>query len=272
MSFGPGLGPHDDPDLLLAIALSKSLICDETEPAPSGDEKQPLAADDGDEWEQHANQLASFLRETVGALDSGSVDRLPVALPVLAELMEVCLTSTLSTEQWSFLAEVAEATVAALFRVPNGMHDLHRMSRLFLEVSAHPVVSHSIAETLVHHGYQEHAVVPVLRRDQPERRAIGAAVAALYCHGAPVEHDFTKTAAWAADLPGTVWQHRRFWRTPTAPPGTTALHDVAAHTLLGGCIEVSGPVPTRVWQTRLDMGNRPKVVHQTGLGWGPGTG
>ena len=135
MSFGPGRGPHDDPDLLLAIALSKSLICDETEPAPSGDEKQPLAADDGDEWEQHANQLASFLRETVGALDSGSVDRLPVALPVLAELMEVCLTSTLSTEQWSFLAEVAEATVAALFRVPNGMHDLHRMSRLFLEVS-----------------------------------------------------------------------------------------------------------------------------------------
>ena len=129
--------------------------------------------------------------------------------------------------------------------------------RLFLEVSAHPVVSHSIAETLVHHGYQEHAVVPVLRRDQPERRAIGAAVAALYCHGAPVEHDFTKTAAWAADLPGTVWQHRRFWRTPTAPPGTTALHDIAAHTLLGGCTEVSGAVPTRVWQTRLDMGNRP---------------
>ena len=135
MSFGPGRGPHDDPDLLLAIALSKSLICDETEPAPSGDEKQLLAADDGDEWEEHANRLASFLRETVGALDSGSVDRLPVALPVLAELMEVCLTSTLSTEQWSFLAEVAEATVAALFRVPNGMHDLHRMSRLFLEVS-----------------------------------------------------------------------------------------------------------------------------------------
>ncbi|MBX7453535.1 acyltransferase domain-containing protein [Mycolicibacterium sp. 3033] len=129
--------------------------------------------------------------------------------------------------------------------------------RLFLEVSAHPVVSHSIAETLVHHGYQEHAVVPVLRRDQPERRAIGAAVAALYCHGAPVEHGFTKTAAWAADLPVTQWQHRRYWRTPTAPPGTTALHDVAAHTLLGGCIEVSGVVPTRVWQTRLDMGNRP---------------
>ena len=35
----------------------------------------------------------------------------------------------------SAAAEVAEATVAALFRVPNGMHDLHRMSRLFLEVS-----------------------------------------------------------------------------------------------------------------------------------------
>lgn len=129
--------------------------------------------------------------------------------------------------------------------------------RLFLEVSAHPVVSHSIAETLLGLDIGEHAVLPVLRRDQPERRAVGAAVAGLYCHGAPVAHGLTPTTRWAPDLPGTQWQHQRFWRTPTPPPGTAALHDPASHTLLGGAVDVTGEVPARVWQTRLDMDNRP---------------
>jgi 6-methylsalicylic acid synthase len=129
--------------------------------------------------------------------------------------------------------------------------------RLFLEVSAHPVVSHSIVETLTSLGMDDHAVLPVLRRDQPQRRAVAAAVGALYCHGAPVAHGFTATMPWAADLPGTQWQHRRFWRTPTPPPNTRALHDPSSHTLLGGVVDVTGEVPARVWQTRLDMGSRP---------------
>ena len=194
------------------------------------------------------DELTSELARRVGHLPAPGPAKVPLYTTALADNRS---SAPRGADYWATnlrgRVRFAEAVQAAA-------EDGHR---LFLEVSAHPVVSHSIAETLVHHGYQEHAVVPVLRRDQPERRAIGAAVAALYCHGAPVEHGFTTTAAWATDLPGTVWQHRRFWRTPTAPPGTTALHDIAAHTLLGGCTEVSGAVPTRVWQTRLDMGNRP---------------
>ncbi|WP_260759418.1 type I polyketide synthase [Mycobacterium sp. SMC-4] len=133
--------------------------------------------------------------------------------------------------------------------------------RLFLEVSAHPVVAHSIAETMTGLGHEDgrdcYAVVPVLRRDQPERRSVGAALAALYCHGAPVRHGYTSKSPWSPGLPGTRWQHRHFWRTPGVPPGTGALHDVTSHTLLGGATEVTGAVPARVWQTRLDMANRP---------------
>ncbi|PRC42338.1 polyketide synthase, partial [Mycobacterium sp. ITM-2017-0098] len=129
--------------------------------------------------------------------------------------------------------------------------------RVFLEVSAHPVVSHSIVETLLALGVGDHAVVPVLRRDQPERRAVAAAVAELYCHGAPVDTAVTPATRWATDLPGTQWHHRRFWRTPTPPPGTRALHDPSSHTLLGGTVDVTGEVPARVWQTRLAMDNRP---------------
>lgn len=129
--------------------------------------------------------------------------------------------------------------------------------RLFMEVSAHPVVSHSIAETLLHAGIEEYGVLPVLRRHQPEIGSITTAMAALYCHGAPFAHGVTAATPWADDLPGTQWHHQRFWRTPTPPPTSGGIHDAATHTLLGGKVDVTSAVPTRLWQTRLDMSNRP---------------
>ena len=129
--------------------------------------------------------------------------------------------------------------------------------RLFLEVSAHPVVSHSVAETLLGLGIDEHAAVPVLRRDTPEVRAVATSVAWLHCHGASVEHGVGPDDAWADDLPATQWRHRRFWRVPTPPPGGSGVHDTASHTLLGGRTDVSGAVATAMWQTRLDDDTRP---------------
>ena len=129
--------------------------------------------------------------------------------------------------------------------------------RLFLEVSAHPVVSHSVVETLLHLGMDEHAVIPLLRRNAPEPAAVTTAVASLYCHGADIEHDVAQDDPWDADLPFTQWQHRRFWRVPTAASGASAVHDTSTHTLLGGRTELAGTVATRMWQTRLDFDTRP---------------
>jgi 6-methylsalicylic acid synthase len=140
----------------------------------------------------------------------------------------------------------AEAVLAAI-------EDGHR---LFLEVSAHPVVAHSIVETLTSAGVGQHAVVPVLRRQRPQMRSVATAVGALHCHGAPVDHGLG-SAPWAGDLPVTQWQHRRFWRTPTPPPGGRGMHDVDTHTLLGGRIEVTGAVAAKMWQTRVDLDTRP---------------
>ncbi|CRZ13590.1 type I polyketide synthase [Mycolicibacterium neworleansense] len=128
--------------------------------------------------------------------------------------------------------------------------------RLFLEVSAHPVVSHSIVETLLHLGMDDHAVVPLLRRNEPESPAVTTAIASLYTHGAEVEHGVAQADPWA-DLPVTQWQHRHFWRVPTAAPGGSAVHDTTSHTLLGGRTDVAGTVATRIWQTRLDFDTRP---------------
>ena len=65
---------------------------------------------------------------------SGKTDGLPADLHILAELLEVCLTSTLGTEQWVFLARVVDAATAALFRLPNGMQELRLMSGIFIEL------------------------------------------------------------------------------------------------------------------------------------------
>ncbi|VEG40122.1 polyketide synthase family protein [Mycolicibacterium flavescens] len=140
----------------------------------------------------------------------------------------------------------AEAVSAAI-------EDEHR---LFLEVSAHPVVAHSIVETLTTAGTDQHAVVPLLRRDRPLMHSVATAVAALHCHGAPVQHQLS-SAPWVADLPVTQWHHRHFWRTPTPPPGGRGVHDVDTHTLLGGRIEVTGAVASKMWQTRVDLDSRP---------------
>ncbi|OBK70351.1 type I polyketide synthase [Mycobacterium sp. 1274761.0] len=129
--------------------------------------------------------------------------------------------------------------------------------RLYLEVSAHPVVSHSLVETLLHNGFDEHAVVPALRRDKPQRHSLALAVASLWCHGADYAHGVTAAQPWAADLPGTQWEHRRFWRETTPPPSGRHLHDPAAHTLLGGRTAVTGSAETWLWETRLHMGTRP---------------
>jgi 6-methylsalicylic acid synthase len=129
--------------------------------------------------------------------------------------------------------------------------------RLFLEVSAHPVVAHSIDETLASVRVDEHAVIPVLRRDRDELQSVATAVAALYCNGAPIRHGVAPSDPWADTLPVTQWQHRRFWRTPTPPPGGRGVHDVDTHNLLGGRMDVTGAVASTMWQTRLDLDNRP---------------
>jgi len=128
--------------------------------------------------------------------------------------------------------------------------------RLFLEVSAHPVVAHSIIETLLGLGIDEPAAVPVLRRHTPELRAVATTVGWLHCHGATVRTP-SGNRAWEPDIPGTQWRHRHFWRTPSTPPAGVGVHDESTHTLLGGRTEITGPAPATMWQTRLNRDSRP---------------
>ncbi|MEX5708664.1 type I polyketide synthase [Parafrankia sp. FMc6] len=126
--------------------------------------------------------------------------------------------------------------------------------RVFLEVSAHPVVSHSITETLAAAGAGTPAetggvVVPSLRRDKPQRRTLLTALASLHCNGVSVNWPAAPDGP-AVDLPTTAWRHTRHWVDGAA--GT----EFPADTLLGADLAVPN-ARQRMWRTTLDFRTRP---------------
>ncbi len=131
-------------------------------------------------------------------------------------------------------------------------------ARVFLEVSSHPVVAHSITETALHAGVSDAQVAITLRRDLPEQRTMLANLARLHCLGAPVTWSY---GGDLVDVPGVRWQHRPYWIFPDTPPerGAGRGHDPDSHTLVGGRTTVASAPVQRVWQTELDMSNRPYV-------------
>ncbi|MBE1576291.1 polyketide synthase [Amycolatopsis roodepoortensis] len=132
--------------------------------------------------------------------------------------------------------------------------------RLFLEVSSHPVVTHSIKETLDHLDVEEAKVAFTMRRDQDEVATLLTNFAELHCEGADfdwaAEHPDTPLLA----LPAVAWQHRPYWifgDDATGSNGVGGGHDPEKHSLLGGKMAVSGSPARVVWQTYLDMDCRP---------------
>ncbi len=131
--------------------------------------------------------------------------------------------------------------------------------RHFLEISSHPIVSHSIAETLGALGTDEPRVTGTLRRDTPEQRTVLGNLAALHCAGVPADLGARfADGADLADLPVMAWQHQTYWKDsrPGGRPGVRR-HDPDTHTLLGGATRVAGSTPLWLWQTYLDMAGRP---------------
>ncbi|MER7104386.1 type I polyketide synthase [Streptomyces humidus] len=130
--------------------------------------------------------------------------------------------------------------------------------RLFLEVSAHPVVAHSLTETLESLGVEDAFVASSLRRDRPERATLLGSLGALHCNGCRIDLGAQGAGGSRTALPGVVWQHRDHWRDlPVDDAWRAQGHDAGSHTLLGSPVDVAGTAPLRVWRTVLDLDNRP---------------
>ncbi|HET8680743.1 MAG TPA: acyltransferase domain-containing protein, partial [Micromonosporaceae bacterium] len=127
----------------------------------------------------------------------------------------------------------------------------------FLEVSAHPVVAHSLGETLAELGVEDTFVGVSLRRNRPERATLLAGAGAMHCHGLPLDWAGLQPHGALVTLPRVAWQRRRHWREAAVGDGDTQQrHDVDSHTLLGSGTSVAGH-PLRLWRTLLDDECRP---------------
>jgi 6-methylsalicylic acid synthase len=130
--------------------------------------------------------------------------------------------------------------------------------QIFLEVSTHPIVAHSIGEALSTRQLDSATVFGIMKRNTPPEETISHAAAKLWTLGASVDFKTQLgVCSWARDVPGTSWAHKPYWKeVETGPISTTTVHDVDKHTLLGQRIDVAGS-DTKIYTTTLDDKSKP---------------
>ena len=129
--------------------------------------------------------------------------------------------------------------------------------RVFLEVSSHPIITHSINETLLDANVSEAVVVPTLSRDCEIRNSLLLALGKLYCAGDVVEFSRCVSGSWSQDVPRTKWEHQPYWRkVAVSEPPKPITHNVHHHVLLGQQTLINGTDNT-LWQTCLDAQSKP---------------
>lgn len=131
--------------------------------------------------------------------------------------------------------------------------------KIFLEVSTHPIVSHSIEETLLNVGVEDLTIISTMNRGKSAEPSILRSIASLHCAGVPVswKSQMLMSGDWALNVPLTSWNHQRHVKQVTSGPiSTNSGHDTDAHTLLGQRISIHGQDLT-VYTTRLSESTRP---------------
>ncbi|PVH78061.1 KR-domain-containing protein [Cadophora sp. DSE1049] len=130
--------------------------------------------------------------------------------------------------------------------------------RIFLEVSSHPVISHSANETVMDMDVEEYLVTPTLLRNKPAQLCLAKSLATLWSKGASIDWKaYFSGVEWAKDVPKTKWQHTPYWKKVEAGTGSAhQVHDVDSHTLVGQCIPVAGETKT-IFTTKLVESTKP---------------
>lgn len=128
--------------------------------------------------------------------------------------------------------------------------------RVFLEVSSHPLISHSVTEILLDGEIEDFVVVPTLRRDASAEKCILHSLGQLHCNGIEIDWACQMPGIWAQGLPVGPWLHQ-----PTLPKVSSSatgmeVHDVNQHNLVGHRIPVAS-TDTVVYTTLLDKESKP---------------
>ncbi|SPB48697.1 unnamed protein product [Aspergillus niger] len=136
--------------------------------------------------------------------------------------------------------------------------------RALVEVSSHPIVTHSVVETMGECTEDPVLVTPTMVRRQPALKSILAATGRLHCFGCAIKFiELDPNAPWNSSVPSTVWHHQPFYRAVSQTSASSQLettHDPAANNLLGKRIALWGTEEV-LYQTRLEEENRPFPGH-----------
>ncbi|MEU4535912.1 beta-ketoacyl synthase N-terminal-like domain-containing protein [Streptosporangium sp. NPDC023825] len=193
----------------------------------------------------HMDPLAVELAAAVADLSFGA-PRIPMYTTALADPRSA---PVLDGAYWAANLRDPVRLVAATTAAAQDGH------RVFLEISPHPVVAHSVTETLSENGFEDVFVGTSLRRNQPEPLTFLVALGTAHCHGVEVDWSRLHPSGGLADLPPYAWQHRRHWREEYVGEDNRG-HDVHSHALLGAVSSLAGS-RTRVWRTSVEDANRP---------------
>lgn len=126
----------------------------------------------------------------------------------------------------------------------------------FLEISSHPIVTHSINETLMNADVSAN-VIPTLVRNQDSQKSLLLAIGKLHTLGDFVDFKKITGGSWIHDLPGTVWEHQPYWRKVSTPTASSAtLHNPNVHVILGQRTPIVGTDHV-IWQTHINRHTKP---------------
>ena len=129
--------------------------------------------------------------------------------------------------------------------------------RIFLEISSHPLVTHSIKETVIERGIDDYAVIPTLMRNKPSEKCILYSIAQLHCNGVSVDWKKQMPGQWLPEVPVSSWSHRPILKTiETGPLNPVLTPDTEKHSLLGQRISIAG-TNTVVYVSKLNESTKP---------------
>ncbi|MFD8387534.1 SDR family NAD(P)-dependent oxidoreductase, partial [Streptomyces sp. NPDC059679] len=153
---------------------------------------------------------------------------------------------------------------------------LARRHRAFIEISAHPVLTVGVQETVDDVDVTA-VVVGTLRRDQGGSDRFLASLAEVFVRGGAVDWAsvFADTGAHRVDLPTYAFQHELYWPNASMRVGNvTGLGQVAAgHPLLGAAVELADAGGV-LFTGRLSLRSHPWLADHAvgGVVLFPGTG
>jgi phthiocerol/phenolphthiocerol synthesis type-I polyketide synthase C len=123
-------------------------------------------------------------------------------------------------------------------------------TRIFLEISAHPVLSGAVSRILKAVGTKG-AVVSTLERDTDDKRAVLRGIGALHSNGISADWSaIIGPGRFLRGLPLYQWDRQRFWMDA---PHLEARIRVSTHPL----VSIRMPVAQPTWQSRLDAQTNP---------------